>query len=116
LSLKSAADALMELPHSGSLQLDAQFRLARENNLNQLAVPRFQIGQQSQVLERASGKQEGFIQEDNHISVVGLWADRQAVQPVDGLKKPVERETFGEPKIRGTSVAIDHLMIGFDEC
>ena len=74
--------ALRQLLQFGPGQHGAQFRLADEDDLQQLALARFQVGQQAQLFQHGGGQVLRFIN-DQHI-VLALRMAGQQVR-IDGI-------------------------------
>ncbi len=57
-------DALIELPHFAQIELVSQFGLSNEDNLQQFAVIRFQIGEHTELFKHRELHILGLV--DNH--------------------------------------------------
>ena len=64
-------DALPELPEPGAVQPVTQFRLAQQDNLQQLAVVRFEIGNQPHLFEQFLGQILRLVHDQNRFLARG---------------------------------------------
>ena len=112
--MKAGNDALRELLQIGPCQHGAQFRLADQDDLQQLALIRFQIGQQTQLLQHVGGEVLRFVDDEHVVLPDRMGAQQELVQRVDeildrGRLRPLMR-------IRNAELFTDRLQqLGYRE-
>ena len=105
-------DALAQVLQFGLVKMFAEFGLAHEDDLEELAIVGFQVGQEADLLEQFVGHVLGFIDNEDGIFFLVDQAEEELVEKCGGFEA-VEIEAFyAEAKFHGDgfdeAVAIEH--------
>jgi hypothetical protein len=79
----SRDDRCASCSSSGPRQHAAQFGLADQHDLQQLALGRFQVRQQAQLFQHVGTQRLCFVDHEHSLAALGMQAEQEAVQGVD---------------------------------
>jgi hypothetical protein len=79
----AGGDPLGDLAQLGARQLVAKFRLADQNDLQQLAAAGFQVGQQPQLFKDLAGEILRLVDDENRRQPAGVGIEQEPVQGID---------------------------------
>ncbi len=85
IQVVAAGDALRELAQLGAREQLAQFRLADEDDLQQLLRRRLQVRQQPHVLEHLRRQVLRFVDDQDDAPALGVRREQAPIQPIDEL-------------------------------
>src|SRR5690242_17167057 len=91
------SDALAQLPQAMFVQAVAQFRLAHENNLQELPIVRFQIREQPDLLQQFQSQVLRLVNDQNGVLSLVYQLQKKSVQRGDRFQ-PVQAFDI-EPKL-----------------
>ena len=89
LEAEAVCDAVVELPHGALVQPLIEFRLAEEDDLQQLVAAGFEVGEQADLFEGVRRHRVRFVDEDDDLPAGGVDLEQTVLQrPQQQLSLP----------------------------